>query len=70
MYLIDVIIDVMPVDPVLLCLDCCCAQGSELTPLAEAAFKEIFKRHSANSAMDIHDMVRRWLNALPLFFSW
>lgn len=32
-------------------------QGSELTPAAEAAFSEIFSRHSINSGMDIRSMV-------------
>lgn len=37
-----------------------CTQGSELTPAAEAAFTEIFKRHSVNSGMDIRDMVSKY----------
>ncbi|CAN0543672.1 unnamed protein product, partial [Ectocarpus sp. 12 AP-2014] len=31
-------------------------QGSELTPAAEAAFSEIFRRHSINGGMDIRNM--------------
>ena len=33
-------------------------RGSELTPAAKLAFKEIFRRQSSNGGMDIRDLMR------------
>lgn len=45
---------------------CCAFQGSELTPAAEAAFTEIFSRHSVNGGMDIRTMVSTTEALVPL----